>query len=89
MAEGLARHLAGDRFEVLSAGTKPSQVNPLAIKAMAEIGLDIRQQRSKHLNEFIDQPFDYVLTVCDDAAETCPVSRATPSVYIGAFPIPP
>jgi len=73
MAEGLARHLAGDRFEVFSAGTKPSKVNPLAIKAMAEIGLDISGQRSKHLNEFINQPFDYVLTVCDDAAEACPV----------------
>jgi arsenate reductase len=73
MGEGLARAMGGDRLEVFSAGTKPSTVNPLAIRAMAEIGIDISQHRSKHLNEFLDQPFDYVLTVCDDAAEACPV----------------
>jgi arsenate reductase len=73
MAEGLLRALAGDRFEVFSAGSKPSVVNPLAIQVMDERGIDIHQQRSKHLNEYLTQPFDYVITVCDDAAETCPV----------------
>jgi arsenate reductase len=72
MAEGLLRALAGDRFEVFSAGSKPSTVNPLAIAAMDERGIDIRLHRSKHLNEYLDQAFEYVITVCDNAAETCP-----------------
>jgi arsenate reductase (thioredoxin) len=72
MAEGLLRTLAGDRLEVFSAGSRPSSVNPLAIAAMDERGIDIRSQRSKHFNEYLDQPFDYVITVCDNAAETCP-----------------
>jgi arsenate reductase len=74
MAEGLLRHLAGERMEVLSAGTKPSVVNPLAIQAMHEIGLDIGRYRSKHSNEFLGQSFDYVITVCDNAAASCPKS---------------
>ena len=73
MAEGLLRELAGDDMEVFSAGTKPSIVNPLAIQAMSERGIDISGQRSKHLNEYLNQPFDYVITVCDDAAESCPL----------------
>lgn len=73
MAEGLLRNLAGDHFEVFSAGAKPSTVNPLAIKVMDERGIDIRAHRSKHLNEFMTQPFDYVITVCDNAAESCPI----------------
>lgn len=73
MAEGLLRNLAGDRFEVFSAGTRPSVVNPLAIAAMAERGIDISHNHSKHMNEFLSQPFDTVITVCDDAAEACPV----------------
>src|SRR5882724_4507649 len=73
MAEGLLRHLAGDRFEVYSAGSKPSQVNPFAIEAMRKRGVDISGQRSKHLNEYLEQPFDFVITVCDQAAETCPI----------------
>lgn len=73
MAEGLLRALAGERFDVFSAGTKPSSVNPLAIEAMAQRGIDISDHRSKHLSEFLGQPFDYVITVCDNAAETCPV----------------
>ncbi len=73
MAEGLLRAMAGDEFEVFSAGAKPSIVNPLAIKAMDERGIDIRSHRSKHLNEFLEQPFDYVITVCDNAAEVCPI----------------
>ena len=73
MAEGWLRRLAGDRFEVFSAGTHPSQVNPLAIQVMAERGVDLSGHRSKHMNEFLKQPFDYVITVCDDAAEACPI----------------
>lgn len=73
MAEGLLRALAGDHFDAFSAGSKPSIVNPLAITAMDERGIDIRSQRSKHLDEYLAQPFDYVITVCDNAAETCPL----------------
>lgn len=73
MAEGLLRDMAGDRFEVESAGTIKSFVRPQAIEAMAELGIDITGHRSKALDEFIDQPFDYVITVCDNANESCPV----------------
>ena len=73
MAEGLLRQLAGDRFEVESAGTIASFVRPQAIAAMAEIGIDISNHRSKCLDEFLDNPFDYVITVCDNAKESCPV----------------
>ncbi len=73
MAEGLLRELADAQFEVCSAGTKPSTVHPLAIAAMRERGIDISLHRSKHLSNFITQPFDYVITVCDQAAETCPI----------------
>jgi arsenate reductase len=73
MAEGLLRALAGDRIEVSSAGAQPSTVNPLAIKAMAERGLNIHHHRSKHLDEFLTQPFDYVVTLCNSAAESCPL----------------
>ena len=73
MAEGLLRHDAGDRFEVFSAGTKASKVRPEAIEAMREIGIDISGHRSKHVDEFLGQPFDLVLTVCDNAKESCPI----------------
>ena len=73
MAEGLLRHEAGDRFEVFSAGTRPSHVRPEAIAVMAEIGLDISGQRSKLVDEFAARDFDYVLTVCEHARETCPL----------------
>jgi len=72
MAEGLLRQLAGNRFEVFSAGTKPGTVRPEAIAVMNEIGIDISRHRSKHVDEFSEQPFDYVLTVCDNAKESCP-----------------
>ena len=72
MAEGLLRSLAGDRFEVFSAGIKPVGLNPNAVVAMREIGIDISQHRSKSLDEFAGQPFDYVITVCDNAREACP-----------------
>lgn len=73
MAEGLLRHDAGERFEVESAGTKPSHVRPEAIAAMKEIGIDISGHRSKSVDEFSGQNFDYVLTVCDNAKESCPI----------------
>src|ERR1700693_1716760 len=73
MAEGLLRHDAGDRFEAFSAGTKPSRVRPEAIAVMRELGIDISGHRSKSVDQFAGQPFDYVLTVCDNARETCPV----------------
>ncbi|MGE3466259.1 MAG: arsenate reductase ArsC [Pyrinomonadaceae bacterium] len=73
MAEGLLRHIAGDKFEVESAGTMASFVRPHAIAAMAELGIDISSHRSKCLDEFLDRSFDYVITVCDNAAENCPV----------------
>jgi len=73
MAEGLLRHDAGDRFEVESAGTKPSQVRPEAIAVMKELSIDISGHRSKSVDEFAGQSFDYVLTVCDNAKESCPV----------------
>lgn len=73
MAEGLLRWMAGDRFEVLSAGVEPSQVRPQAIEAMREIGIDISKQHSKSVEEFAEQEFDYVITVCDNANERCPV----------------
>jgi len=73
MAEGLLRHDAGERFEVESAGTRPGIVRPEAIAVMQEIGIDISGHRSKHVDEFEGQTFDYVITVCDNAREACPV----------------
>jgi arsenate reductase len=73
MAEGLLRHLAGDRFEVFSAGTQPVGLNPLAVAVMRELGIDISRHRSKGMDEFAGQQFDYVITVCDQARESCPV----------------
>ena len=73
MAEGLLRHDAGQRFEVESAGTKPGTIRPEAIASMKELGIDISGHRSKHVDEFEGQRFDYVITVCDNAKESCPV----------------
>ena len=72
MAEGLLRQLAEDRFEVMSAGTEATHIRLLAIRAMDEIGIDISGQESKTLDRYLDEPFDYVITVCDDANEACP-----------------
>ncbi len=77
MAEGILRDLGGDRFEVFSAGTKPVGLNPNAIKAMAEVGIDISNHRSKSVDEFAGQQFDYVMTVCDNAREACPIFSGT------------
>ena len=73
MAEGLLRALGGDQFEAFSAGTEATHVRPLAIQAMAELGIDISRQVSKTLDRYLDQPFDQVITVCDQANEACPV----------------
>ena len=73
MAEGLLRHLAGNHFEVMSAGTEATHVRPLAIRAMDELGIDISGQESKTLDRCLGDTFDYVITVCDDANEACPV----------------
>jgi arsenate reductase (thioredoxin) len=73
MAEGLLRHDAGDRFEVFSAGTKPTQVRPEAIAVMQELGIDISGHRSKSVDEFAGQDFDCVVTVCDNAKASCPI----------------
>lgn len=73
MAEGLLRALGGRRFEAFSAGTEATRVRPLAVRAMAELGIDISGHHSKTLDRFVDQPFDKVITVCDQANEVCPV----------------
>ncbi|MGD9763591.1 MAG: arsenate reductase ArsC [Candidatus Binatia bacterium] len=73
MAEGFLRHLAGGRFEAVSAGINPTVVNPLAIKAMRELGIDISAQRSKSAGSLLGQHFPYVITVCDKANERCPI----------------
>jgi len=77
MAEGLLREMAGDRFEALSAGTNPVGVNPLAIEAMQEIGIDISKHHSKNVKEFLGKPIEYVVTVCDRARDSCPVFPGT------------
>ena len=73
MAEGFLRNIAGDRFEVHSAGVNPTSVRPEAIEVMSEIGIDIFAHRSNSVEEFTGQEFDYVITVCDNAKESCPV----------------
>ena len=95
MAEGLLRHGAGAAFEVESAGTKPGTVRPEAIAAMREVGIDISGHRSKHVDEFDNRTFDYVITVCDNAKESCPVLPGAESGCIIAsmthhrFPLEP
>lgn len=73
MAEGLLRHYYGNEYKVQSAGTDPSELNPKAVQVMAEIGIDISQQHSKSVSEFQNETFDTVVTVCDNAKETCPL----------------
>ena len=80
MAEGVARHLYGDTCDIFSAGTKPTAVNPKAIAVMKEIGIDISRFESKSITQFKDQLFDYVITVCDSAHESCPVFMGTNNI---------
>ena len=89
MAEGLLRHDAGARFDVESAGTRPGAVRPEAIAVMRELGIDISGQRSKHVDEFARQEFDYVLTVCDNAKESCPVFFGAAKKLHRSFDDPP
>jgi len=89
MAEGWARHLKGDVIEPYSAGIEAHGLNPNAVKVMAEAGVDISRQRSKHVDEIRDIPFDYVVTVCDDAHESCPLFPGrTKLIHVG-FDDPP
>jgi arsenate reductase len=88
MAEGWLRHLAGGRFEVHSAGTEATQVRPLAIRAMGEAGIDISRQESKTLERYLSQPWDYVITVCDDANEVCPYFPGGKNRLHWSFPDP-
>jgi arsenate reductase len=77
MAEGYLRHVAGDTFEPLSAGVEPKGLNPLAAEAMQEIGIDISKQKSKDVRNFLGQYIPYVITVCDNARERCPIFPKT------------
>lgn len=88
MAEGLLNALAGDRFEACSAGTEATHVRPLALRAMAEIGIDISRHESKTLERFLSQPFDAVITVCDAAAEACPIFVGAKRQLHWSFPDP-
>ncbi len=89
MAEGVLRHYGGEKFEVFSAGTKPSIVNATAIEVMKEIGIDISAHRSKSVREFAGQPFDVIVTVCDNAKESCPVFPGNALRLHWSFPDPP
>ncbi len=88
MAEGLLRAYGGDRFHVFSAGTEATQVRPEAIAVMQEAGIDISGQSSKTLKRYLDQPFDLVITVCDAAAESCPVFLGARRRLHWSFPDP-
>jgi arsenate reductase len=77
MAEGYLRHVAGSEFEALSAGVEPKGLNPLAVEAMKEIGIDISQQASKDVRSFLGQAIPYVVTVCDNARQRCPIFPRT------------
>jgi len=88
MAEGLLRHLAGDHFEAHSAGTEATHVRPLAMRAMNEIGVDISGHESKTLERYLGEPFDYVITVCDDANEACPFFPGAKSRLHWSLPDP-
>ena len=89
MAEGLLRHDGGGRFEVESAGVNPSRVRPEAVEAMREIGIDISGHRSKSADEFVGQDFDYIITVCDNARETCPAFPGRAERIHRSFEDPP
>ena len=88
MAEGLLRGLGGDQFEAFSAGTEATHVRPLAIKAMAELGIDISKQQSKTLERYLNESFDEVITVCDTAAEACPLFPGAAKMHHWSFPDP-
>lgn len=89
MAEGWARHLKPDTINAYSAGIETHGLNPMAFKVMAEVGVDISSQKSQHVNEFKDTKLDYVITVCDNAAESCPIFPGTTRVVHQGFDDPP
>lgn len=89
MAEGWARHLKGDVLESYSAGLETHGLNPLAVRVMAEAGVDISGHRSKHLNELKEVDFDYAITVCDNARESCPMFPGKAKVIHAGFEDPP
>jgi arsenate reductase len=89
MAEGILRHYGSDQFEVFSAGTQPSKVNETAIEVMKEIGIDISGQKSKHVGDFLGQHFHYIITVCDNAKESCPIFPGISTRLHWPFPDPP
>lgn len=89
MAEGVLRHYGSDKFEVFSAGTMPSAVNATAIRVMKEIGIDISKQRSKHVDEFLNKKMDYVISVCDNAKQACPIFPGGTTRLHWPFPDPP
>jgi arsenate reductase len=89
MAEGLLRREGGDKFEVHSAGVSPSRVRPEAVEAMREVGIDISGHRSKSADEFAGQNFDYIITVCDNARETCPFFSGRAERIHHSFEDPP
>jgi len=88
MAEGLARHLKGEEIEPFSAGTEPEMIDPLAVEAMNEIGIDISGQRSKHVDEVIDIQFDFIVTLCGNAREACPVFPGPARIFHRGFEDP-
>lgn len=85
MAEGLLKHITQSKYDIYSAGTKPSIVRPEAIKVLSEIGIDISNNRSKSVDEFVNEEIDYVLTVCDNAQENCPYFPAKTRVIHQSF----
>ncbi len=88
MAEGLLRSMAADRFEVFSAGTNPQGLNPRAVIAMTELGIDISQQKSRHVDEFLHSGINTVITVCDNARENCPVFPGQAKIMHWSFDDP-
>lgn len=88
MAEGWLRELAGERFESLSAGTRPQKLNPGAVRAMDEVGIDIHGQRSQHIDDFLEDPPEVLISVCDGAAEACPEFPGVTTRLHWPFPDP-
>ena len=88
MAEGWLRHFLGDDHRVCSAGVEPTAVHPIAVKVMAEAGVDISQQESTHVDTYVEDDFDHVITVCDNARESCPVFPGQAASIHHSFPDP-
>jgi arsenate reductase len=83
MAEGLLRHLAGEKYDVFSAGTRPKGVHPRTIEVMNEIGIDVSGHTSKDVQQFLGEKFDYVITVCDRAKQQCPIFPGAEPIHWG------